>query len=155
MLDTAAPTDAPHNSSLYEEIPGFDTESGDSYVYPINYTLRDYQYNIVKKCCHCSLFKNTLVCLPTGLGKTFTFSFSYSWPCCAMKKERRRRKMNSNRMSEAFGVYSQTKSNIIRAIFAMHVARDDYQLKAKFSSRNTTITLTQDDLLLVSTLSYC
>ena len=29
--------------------------------------LRDYQFNIVKKC----LFKNTLVCLPTGLGKTF------------------------------------------------------------------------------------
>ena len=67
LLDTATPTDAPHNSSLYEEIPGFDTESGDSYVYPINYPLRDYQYNIVKKC----LFKNTLVCLPTGLGKTF------------------------------------------------------------------------------------
>ena len=62
----AAPTDA-HNSSLYEDIPGFDSESGDSYVYPINYPLRDYQYNIVKKC----LFKNTLVCLPTGLGKTF------------------------------------------------------------------------------------
>ena len=62
----AAPTDA-HNSSLYEDIPGFDNESGDSYVYPINYPLRDYQFNIVKKC----LFKNTLVCLPTGLGKTF------------------------------------------------------------------------------------
>ena len=63
----AAPTDA-HNSSLYEDIPAwFDNESGDSYVYPINYPLRDYQYNIVKKC----LFKNTLVCLPTGLGKTF------------------------------------------------------------------------------------
>ena len=62
----ATPTDA-HNSSLYEDIPGFDSESGDSYVYPINYPLRDYQFNIVKKC----LFKNTLVCLPTGLGKTF------------------------------------------------------------------------------------
>ena len=28
-----ASTDA-HNSSLYEDIPGFDSESGDSYVYP-------------------------------------------------------------------------------------------------------------------------
>ena len=56
-----------HNSSLYEEIPGFDTDAGTEYIYPTNYPIRDYQYNIVKKC----LFKNTLVSLPTGLGKTF------------------------------------------------------------------------------------
>ena len=56
-----------HNSSLYEELPGFDCSAGDTYIYPINYPVRDYQFNIVKKC----LFKNTLVCLPTGLGKTF------------------------------------------------------------------------------------
>lgn len=56
-----------HNTSLYEDIPGFDMEAGAEYIYPINYPLRDYQYNIVKRC----LFKNTLVSLPTGLGKTF------------------------------------------------------------------------------------
>lgn len=37
------------------------------WVYPINRPKRDYQFNIVKS----SLFDNTLVALPTGLGKTF------------------------------------------------------------------------------------
>jgi ATP-dependent DNA helicase MPH1 len=36
------------------------------WVYPINHPKRDYQYNIVRNC----LFDNTLVALPTGLGKT-------------------------------------------------------------------------------------
>ncbi|KAL7285681.1 hypothetical protein ACG7TL_000786 [Trametes sanguinea] len=38
-----------------------------TWIYPLNKPKRDYQYNIVKK----SLFENTLVALPTGLGKTF------------------------------------------------------------------------------------
>jgi ATP-dependent DNA helicase MPH1 len=37
------------------------------WIYPLNNERRDYQYNIVKHC----LFENTLVALPTGLGKTF------------------------------------------------------------------------------------
>ncbi|KAJ3558501.1 hypothetical protein NM688_g891 [Phlebia brevispora] len=37
------------------------------WIYPLNQPKRDYQYNIVKK----SLYENTLVALPTGLGKTF------------------------------------------------------------------------------------
>ena len=37
------------------------------WIYPLNQSRRDYQFNIVKKC----LFDNTLVALPTGLGKTF------------------------------------------------------------------------------------
>ncbi|KAF8971564.1 hypothetical protein BDZ97DRAFT_1651060 [Flammula alnicola] len=37
------------------------------YIFPINRPKRDYQFNIVKN----SLFENTLVALPTGLGKTF------------------------------------------------------------------------------------
>ncbi|TRY61353.1 hypothetical protein TCAL_01790 [Tigriopus californicus] len=50
-----------------EDLPGFDVEAGRSWVYPINYTLRTYQFDIVKAC----LYQNTLVTLPTGLGKTF------------------------------------------------------------------------------------
>lgn len=56
-----------HNSSVFEDIPGFDYVTGETYIYPSNYPVRDYQINIVKK----ALFQNTLVCLPTGLGKTF------------------------------------------------------------------------------------
>lgn len=37
------------------------------WMYPLNHPKRDYQFNIVKH----SLFENTLVALPTGLGKTF------------------------------------------------------------------------------------
>ncbi|KAI9295742.1 P-loop containing nucleoside triphosphate hydrolase protein, partial [Neoconidiobolus thromboides FSU 785] len=50
-----------------------------TWVYPTNYPLRDYQFNIVMKALH----ENTLVSLPTGLGKTFIaavvmFNF-YRW----------------------------------------------------------------------------
>jgi hypothetical protein len=54
-------------SIIEDEIPGFDLEAGEMWIYPTNYPVRDYQFNITKK----ALFINTLVCLPTGLGKTF------------------------------------------------------------------------------------
>ncbi|KZT21696.1 P-loop containing nucleoside triphosphate hydrolase protein [Neolentinus lepideus HHB14362 ss-1] len=38
-----------------------------TWIYPLNQPKRDYQFNIVRN----SLFENTLVALPTGLGKTF------------------------------------------------------------------------------------
>ncbi len=48
-------------------LPGFDPHAGRLWIYPTNYPVRDYQFNIVQT----ALFKNTLVALPTGLGKTF------------------------------------------------------------------------------------
>ncbi|XP_076064312.1 FA complementation group M isoform X3 [Oratosquilla oratoria] len=50
-----------------ETLPGFDLDAGRTWIYPVNYPVRQYQYDIVHK----SLFLNTLVALPTGLGKTF------------------------------------------------------------------------------------
>ncbi|KAJ3288554.1 hypothetical protein HK104_008100 [Borealophlyctis nickersoniae] len=43
-----------------------DPEAAKTWIYPTNYAVRDYQFNIVQRC----LFVNTLVALPTGLGKT-------------------------------------------------------------------------------------
>ncbi|KAL3311067.1 hypothetical protein Ciccas_010357 [Cichlidogyrus casuarinus] len=51
----------------YDSLPGFDSDRGRFWIYPNNLAIRDYQLAIVEE----SLFKNTLVCLPTGLGKTF------------------------------------------------------------------------------------
>ncbi|KAF8338299.1 P-loop containing nucleoside triphosphate hydrolase protein [Cantharellus anzutake] len=44
-----------------------DQSACQEWIYPLNRPKRDYQFNIVRKC----LFDNTLVALPTGLGKTF------------------------------------------------------------------------------------
>ncbi|KAK3091417.1 hypothetical protein FSP39_019739 [Pinctada imbricata] len=53
------------------EVPeGYDRSAGKLWIYPTNYPVREYQYNIV----HQALFKNTMVTLPTGLGKTFIAS---------------------------------------------------------------------------------
>ncbi|XP_078049841.1 FA complementation group M [Augochlora pura] len=61
---------------------GFDLSAGKTWIYPENYPVRDYQFNIVKS----SLYCNTLVCLPTGLGKTFIgavimYNFWRWYPC--------------------------------------------------------------------------
>lgn len=53
--------------SICRDLPGFDMYSGKIWIYPTNYPVRDYQYNIAQQ----ALFKNTMVTLPTGLGKTF------------------------------------------------------------------------------------
>ncbi|CAL1527140.1 unnamed protein product, partial [Lymnaea stagnalis] len=57
----------PSDGYIEDNISGFDKKTGNLWIYPTNYPIRDYQYNIVQQ----SLFKNTLVVLPTGLGKTF------------------------------------------------------------------------------------
>ncbi|CAM9746796.1 unnamed protein product, partial [Ectocarpus sp. 13 AM-2016] len=43
-----------------------DKEAAQTWIYPVNYPIRQYQLQIVTQ----ALFKNTLVALPTGLGKT-------------------------------------------------------------------------------------
>ncbi|XP_018404700.1 PREDICTED: Fanconi anemia group M protein [Cyphomyrmex costatus] len=53
--------------SEHPETKGFDLSAGNTWIYPENYPIRQYQYNIVKS----ALYRNTMVCLPTGLGKTF------------------------------------------------------------------------------------
>lgn len=61
-------------SSLTEktcpDLPGFDSSSAKVWIYPTNYPIREYQL----KMSEAALFQNTLVCLPTGLGKTFIAS---------------------------------------------------------------------------------
>lgn len=67
------------NPNAKESYHTIDQEAIKTYIYPINYPLRDYQFSISRT----ALFRNTLVCLPTGLGKTFIaavvmFNF-YRW----------------------------------------------------------------------------
>ena len=50
--------------------PMIDESEADSWLYPTNYNVREYQVSITQAC----LFQNTLVCLPTGLGKTLIAS---------------------------------------------------------------------------------
>ncbi|XP_011184642.2 uncharacterized protein LOC105213472 isoform X1 [Zeugodacus cucurbitae] len=64
-----APLHSPNKSQLHtgEQYQGFDSNVGEMILYPSNLPERSYQLSIIKA----SLFNNTLVVLPTGLGKTF------------------------------------------------------------------------------------
>ncbi|KAM9777539.1 Fanconi anemia group M protein [Neosynchiropus ocellatus] len=66
--ETVAPS-APAGKA-FPHLAGFDTSAADVWIYPTNYPVRDYQLKISEA----ALFQNTLVCLPTGLGKTFVAS---------------------------------------------------------------------------------
>lgn len=57
----------PCSGQTYPDFPGFDSSSAKVWIYPTNYPIREYQLKISEA----ALFQNTLVCLPTGLGKTF------------------------------------------------------------------------------------
>ncbi|CAF0760948.1 unnamed protein product [Brachionus calyciflorus] len=56
-------------NTQFTDTTGFDFNSGSVWIYPIseNQPIRSYQYSIVEQC----LYKNTMVVLPTGMGKTF------------------------------------------------------------------------------------
>ncbi|EDO14649.1 hypothetical protein Kpol_328p1 [Vanderwaltozyma polyspora DSM 70294] len=70
----------PNQVAYYEEIERevtfgathhiLDKDNFDSYIYPTNFEVREYQFNIVQK----SLYQNTLCAIPTGMGKTFIAS---------------------------------------------------------------------------------
>lgn len=60
----------PSGGQTYPDFPGFDSSSAKVWIYPTNYPIREYQL----KMSEAALFQNTLVCLPTGLGKTFIAS---------------------------------------------------------------------------------
>uniref|UniRef100_A0A3Q2YCI7 Fanconi anemia group M protein n=1 Tax=Hippocampus comes TaxID=109280 RepID=A0A3Q2YCI7_HIPCM len=66
-LMVVAVNEAEENLQHDNDFPGFDSSSATVWIYPTNYPIREYQLNISKA----ALFQNTLVCLPTGLGKTF------------------------------------------------------------------------------------
>jgi len=54
-------------NSGFEPAAKIDPDHIKSWVYLMSKSFREYQFNMVETC----LFYNTLVCLPTGLGKTF------------------------------------------------------------------------------------
>lgn len=68
--ENTAPSPVGLGGQSYPDFPGFDSSSAKVWIYPTNYPIRDYQLKISEV----ALFQNTLVCLPTGLGKTFIAS---------------------------------------------------------------------------------
>lgn len=66
-VSSSSSTFIPSSGQTYPDLPGFDSSSAKVWIYPTNYPIREYQLKISEA----ALFQNTLVCLPTGLGKTF------------------------------------------------------------------------------------
>ncbi|VDN12318.1 unnamed protein product [Dibothriocephalus latus] len=50
-----------------DALDGFDLSVGNTWQYPTSHEVRSYQFVISERC----LYQNCLVCIPTGLGKTF------------------------------------------------------------------------------------
>ncbi|KAF1792570.1 P-loop containing nucleoside triphosphate hydrolase [Phytophthora cactorum] len=61
--------------------PQIDYEAAQHFVYPTNYSIRDYQLTIAEK----ALYHNTLVSLPTGLGKTLIVFMAPTKPLVAQQ----------------------------------------------------------------------
>lgn len=67
LASCSSTSSIPSSGQTYPDFPGFDSSSAKVWIYPTNYPIREYQLKISQA----ALFQNTLVCLPTGLGKTF------------------------------------------------------------------------------------
>ncbi len=61
------PIDYTPTANDSDKLPGFDLSEGKVWHYPLGVELRTYQFVISERC----LYQNCLVCIPTGLGKTF------------------------------------------------------------------------------------
>ena len=59
-----------HSRNKIVELADADEKELENWIYPTNYAIRKYQFDI----CETAIFNNTLVCLPTGLGKTLIAS---------------------------------------------------------------------------------
>ncbi|NXS54248.1 FANCM protein, partial [Brachypteracias leptosomus] len=62
-----SPVAEPSPAGGFPEAAGFCEAAGSIWIYPTNYPVREYQLRMAQA----ALLRNTLVCLPTGLGKTF------------------------------------------------------------------------------------
>ncbi|XP_056151369.1 Fanconi anemia group M protein [Lampris incognitus] len=67
---STSPSPVQTPGKCYPDFPGFDSSAATVWIYPTNYPIREYQLKISEA----ALYQNTLVCLPTGLGKTFIAS---------------------------------------------------------------------------------
>ncbi|XP_053206455.1 Fanconi anemia group M protein homolog [Panonychus citri] len=101
-------------SGKVEKLDGFDYHAGRHWIYPINRDIRDYQYSIV----HQSLFNNTLVVLPTGLGKTLIAAVVmynlYLWyPRCKIVFMAPTRPLVKQQMEACFDIVGIPREDIV------------------------------------------
>lgn len=107
--------------SCDEEISGFDKIMGRTWIYPTNYPVRDYQFNIIKA----AILKNTLVSLPTGLGKTFIaavimYNFYRWYPTGKIIFIAPTRHLVSQQMEACYNICAIPRSDTIEMTGRMH-----------------------------------
>ncbi|XP_015792090.1 Fanconi anemia group M protein homolog [Tetranychus urticae] len=101
-------------SGKIEKLEGFDYHAGRHWIYPINREIRDYQYCIV----HQALFNNTLVVLPTGLGKTLIaavvmYNFYLWYPQCKIVFMAPTRPLVKQQMEACFDIVGIPREDIV------------------------------------------
>ncbi|GFS22054.1 ATP-dependent DNA helicase mph1 [Elysia marginata] len=111
---------------------GFDLSTGKLWIYPTNYPVRDYQFNIVQQ----ALFKNTLVVLPTGLGKTFIaavvmYNFYRWFPQGKVVFMAPTKPLVAQQMQACYNIMGIPKSDTIEMTGTIHPAVRQRQWKDK------------------------